>query len=51
LDIRRPLPRCLKGHRRLHAVEGKSRELFVHRTGATRAFGPGHAQVEFGTIL
>jgi len=25
-----------------HAVEGKERELFVHRKGATRAFGPGH---------
>ena len=26
----------------LHAVGGKQRELFVHRKGATRAFGPGH---------
>ena len=25
-----------------HTVEGKQRELFVHRKGATRAFGPGH---------
>jgi tRNA-splicing ligase RtcB len=25
-----------------HRVEGKPRELFVHRKGATRAFGPGH---------
>ena len=25
-----------------HLVEGKQRELFVHRKGATRAFGPGH---------
>jgi tRNA-splicing ligase RtcB (3'-phosphate/5'-hydroxy nucleic acid ligase) len=25
-----------------HAVEGKQRALFVHRKGATRAFGPGH---------
>jgi tRNA-splicing ligase RtcB (3'-phosphate/5'-hydroxy nucleic acid ligase) len=25
-----------------HAVAGKRRELFVHRKGATRAFGPGH---------
>ena len=25
-----------------HMVEGKRRELFVHRKGATRAFGPGH---------
>ena len=25
-----------------HDVDGRSRELFVHRKGATRAFGPGH---------
>jgi tRNA-splicing ligase RtcB len=25
-----------------HRVDGKKRELFVHRKGATRAFGPGH---------
>jgi tRNA-splicing ligase RtcB (3'-phosphate/5'-hydroxy nucleic acid ligase) len=25
-----------------HVVNGKERELFVHRKGATRAFGPGH---------
>jgi tRNA-splicing ligase RtcB (3'-phosphate/5'-hydroxy nucleic acid ligase) len=25
-----------------HAVDGKQRELFVHRKGATRAFGPWH---------
>jgi len=25
-----------------HMVEGKQRQLFVHRKGATRAFGPGH---------
>ena len=25
-----------------HVVEGKRRQLFVHRKGATRAFGPGH---------
>ena len=25
-----------------HAVDGRERELFVHRKGATRAFGPGH---------
>ena len=25
-----------------HTVEGRPRELFVHRKGATRAFGPGH---------
>jgi tRNA-splicing ligase RtcB len=26
-----------------HAVDDKPRDLFVHRKGATRAFGPGHA--------
>ena len=25
-----------------HRVDGESRQLFVHRKGATRAFGPGH---------
>ncbi len=25
-----------------HEVDGKARELFIHRKGATRAFGPGH---------
>jgi len=25
-----------------HIIDGKRRELFVHRKGATRAFGPGH---------
>ena len=25
-----------------HVVDGEPRELFVHRKGATRAFGPGH---------
>ena len=25
-----------------HQVDGRRRELFVHRKGATRAFGPGH---------
>ncbi len=25
-----------------HVVDGKPRELYVHRKGATRAFGPGH---------
>jgi tRNA-splicing ligase RtcB len=25
-----------------HVVDGASRELFVHRKGATRSFGPGH---------
>ena len=28
-----------------HVVDGKSRNLFVHRKGATRAFGPGHASL------
>jgi tRNA-splicing ligase RtcB len=28
-----------------HAVEGGRRQLFVHRKGATRAFGPGHADL------
>ena len=28
-----------------HAVEGRPRRLFVHRKGATRAFGPGHPEV------
>jgi tRNA-splicing ligase RtcB (3'-phosphate/5'-hydroxy nucleic acid ligase) len=28
-----------------HRVDGKSRLLFVHRKGATRAFGPGHASL------
>ncbi|HEX6008418.1 MAG TPA: RtcB family protein [Burkholderiales bacterium] len=28
-----------------HIVHGKSRLLYVHRKGATRAFGPGHAAV------
>jgi len=25
-----------------HRVEGRERELYIHRKGATRAFGPGH---------
>ena len=25
-----------------HVIDGKRRQLFVHRKGATRAFGPGH---------
>lgn len=29
----------------VHEVEGRSRRLFVHRKGATRAFGPGHPAV------
>jgi tRNA-splicing ligase RtcB (3'-phosphate/5'-hydroxy nucleic acid ligase) len=28
-----------------HAIDGRSRELFVHRKGATRSFGPGHAEL------
>jgi tRNA-splicing ligase RtcB len=28
-----------------HAVDGKRMSLFVHRKGATRAFGPGHAAI------
>jgi len=26
-----------------HVIDGRERELYVHRKGATRAFGPGHA--------
>ena len=29
----------------VHDVDGSPRRLFVHRKGATRAFGPGHADV------
>jgi tRNA-splicing ligase RtcB len=28
-----------------HTVDGVERELYVHRKGATRAFGPGHAEL------
>jgi tRNA-splicing ligase RtcB len=28
-----------------HAVNGRTRRLYVHRKGATRAFGPGHPDV------
>src|SRR5690606_24166629 len=28
-----------------HEVDGTPRELFVHRKGATRAFGPGHPEL------
>jgi tRNA-splicing ligase RtcB len=28
-----------------HRINGESKRLFVHRKGATRAFGPGHAAV------
>jgi tRNA-splicing ligase RtcB len=29
----------------LHVLAGSKRRLFVHRKGATRAFGPGHAEL------
>ena len=28
-----------------HVVDGKKRRLYVHRKGATRAFGPGHTEI------
>jgi tRNA-splicing ligase RtcB len=28
-----------------HVVDGRARRLFVHRKGATRAFGPGHPEL------
>jgi tRNA-splicing ligase RtcB len=28
-----------------HRIDGVTRELFVHRKGATRAFGPGHSSL------
>jgi tRNA-splicing ligase RtcB len=28
-----------------HVIDGKRRQLFVHRKGATRAFGPGHPEI------
>ncbi len=28
-----------------HAIDGERRRLFVHRKGATRAFGPGHPEI------
>lgn len=28
-----------------HRIDGEEKELFVHRKGATRAFGPGHADL------
>ena len=31
-----------------HVVDGRPRELFVHRKGATRAFGPGHPDLPNG---
>jgi tRNA-splicing ligase RtcB len=32
-----------KGER--HEIDGEARELYVHRKGATRAFGPGHTDL------
>jgi tRNA-splicing ligase RtcB len=29
----------------IHTVDGKLRQLYVHRKGATRAFGPGHPDI------
>jgi tRNA-splicing ligase RtcB len=31
-----------------HRLDGQARDLFVHRKGATRAFGPGHAELPPG---
>ncbi|MDW7773608.1 MAG: RtcB family protein [Desulfobulbaceae bacterium] len=28
-----------------HKVDGKTRQLYIHRKGATRAYGPGHPEV------
>jgi tRNA-splicing ligase RtcB (3'-phosphate/5'-hydroxy nucleic acid ligase) len=28
-----------------HVIDGENRELFVHRKGATRSFGPGHPEL------
>jgi tRNA-splicing ligase RtcB len=28
-----------------HTIDGRKRRVFVHRKGATRAFGPGHAEL------
>jgi tRNA-splicing ligase RtcB len=28
-----------------HAIDGKTQKLYVHRKGATRAFGPGHPDI------
>ncbi|HEX8980813.1 MAG TPA: RtcB family protein [Parasulfuritortus sp.] len=35
-----------------HSVDGRKRRLFVHRKGATRAFGPGHPELpaEYGKV-
>lgn len=29
-----------------HTIDGIERELYVHRKGATRAFGPGHVEID-----
>ncbi|MFZ2650158.1 MAG: RtcB family protein [Burkholderiaceae bacterium] len=34
-----------------HLVDGRKRELYVHRKGATRAFGPGHADLPMALSL
>jgi tRNA-splicing ligase RtcB len=31
--------------RERHRIDGRERELYVHRKGATRAFGPGHGEL------
>ena len=31
-----------------HRIDGASREVFIHRKGATRAFGPGHSDLPAG---
>jgi tRNA-splicing ligase RtcB len=31
-----------------HVIDGRSKRLFVHRKGATRAFGPGHPELPEG---
>jgi tRNA-splicing ligase RtcB len=31
-----------------HVIDGESKELYVHRKGATRAFGPGNTDLEVG---
>lgn len=36
----------------MHIINGEKKNLYVHRKGATRAFGPGHAElpIEYKTI-
>ncbi|MEN8129737.1 MAG: RtcB family protein [Pseudomonadota bacterium] len=31
-----------------HLIDGRPREIYIHRKGATRAFGPGHADLPDG---